>query len=295
MRPTGPGIRSTPANPSLGRPWRSLCEVARLLPSRGERFRPARGETKERTRVRLRPYVERAQRFSGWSFGDIEARRVGPEAPWDYEARARRLLRDASSVLDMGTGGGEIFMDLLRSCRGRAVATEEWARNVPIAARRLSSIGVHVVRCRSQELPFHDSTFDLVLNRHEELDPAEVARVLSPGGRFLTQQVGRGDWRELRAYFPRMQDFGPLFEDYRSGLQRKALLITQAASHDTQVAYPGLGEVVFMLCVTPWTIPDFSPLGDDLDALLHLERDLSTDEGIVLTESRFLIEARNPD
>ena len=49
-----------------------------------------------------------------------------------------------------------------------------------------------------------------------------------------------------------------------------------------------------MLCVTPWTIPDFDPLGDDLEALLELERTLSTPDGVVLTQGHSLIEAKKP-
>ncbi len=38
----------------------------------------------------------------------------------------------------------------------------------------------------------------------------------------------------------------------------------------------------------PWTIPEFD-LERDLEALLELEVERQTDDGVVLTESRFLI------
>lgn len=40
------------------------------------------------------------------------------------------------------------------------------------------------------KLPFKDSSFDVVANRHESFDVGEVYRVLRPGGYFVTQQVG---------------------------------------------------------------------------------------------------------
>jgi len=46
--------------------------------------------------------------------------------------------------------------------------------------------------------------------------------------------------------------------------------------------------------VAPWMIPVFDPLGQDLRALIQLEKNLTTNEGLVLTESRFLIEASKP-
>jgi SAM-dependent methyltransferase len=241
---------------------------------------------------RIRPYVEKARSSSGWSFPSIRTTRMGRDVPWDYEGRARKLLQGAGSVLDMGTGGGELYSDLLRGSRMRAVATEPWARNAPLANDRLRGIGCSVVMAHSLRLPFRDGAFSLVLNRHEELNPIEVARVLAREGRVFTQQVGRRNWIELRAFFPRMQDFGPLFEAYRRGFEAAGLSIARVQEHETQVAYAGLGDVVFMLCVAPWEIPGFSPLETDLDALLEMERSLLSKDGIVLTEDRFLIEAK---
>jgi hypothetical protein len=136
-------------------------------------------ETLEQARQRLRPYVERASVFTGW-MPDVHSRPLGPRLPWDYRASASQLLASATSVLDMGTGGGERFGELLESFGGRAIATEEWHVNAPIAAEHLRTFGAGLVRCRSLELPFAEASFDLVLNRHEELDPVEVARVLVP-------------------------------------------------------------------------------------------------------------------
>ena len=111
---------------------------------------------------------------------DVRAEPLSPGPPWSYESRARRLLTSEGSVLDMGTGGGERFSKICRGYAGLAVATEEWPPNVPVASARLSVMDAQVVHASSLHLPFNEGAFDLVLNRHEELDPAEVARVLSP-------------------------------------------------------------------------------------------------------------------
>jgi hypothetical protein len=121
-------------------------------------------------------------------------------------------MATAQSVLDMGTGGGERFSELLQGYGGRAMATELWHVNAPIGAARLKPLGGELVRCHSKELPIAGESIDLVLNRHEELDPAEVARVLRPGGRVFTQQVWN-HWKELRRFIPRHTDFGDHFHD----------------------------------------------------------------------------------
>lgn len=241
---------------------------------------------------RLRPYVDRARAFTGWDLDRIAPTPLGPRPRWDYKRRAGDLLARASSALDLGTGGGELLADLCAAHRGRTIASESWNVNASIARRRLSPLKVEVVRAHSLRLPFRDEAFDLVLDRHEELDPTEVHRVLRPGGCVLTQQIGRNEWNELRAFFPRMQDGGSLFDRYVGDLRRIGMTIAIAETHDVRVAYHGLGELVFLLCISPWTIPDFDPLGSDLASLLRLGQNLSTPDGLVVTESRFIIEAR---
>src|SRR5947199_9888535 len=117
----------------------------------------------------------------------------------------------------MGTGGGELFDALTASFFGRTVATEPWSVNAPIAAARLRPRGIAEVRCGSLQLPFRPAIFDLVLNRHAELDPAEVARAITLVGSVLTQHVGRCRWRKHWPFFPRLQDFAYLFHSYEHG------------------------------------------------------------------------------
>jgi SAM-dependent methyltransferase len=249
-------------------------------------------ETLEQARERLRPYVERARTFTGW-MPNVPFRALGATQPWDYAARARELLRGAANVLDMGTGGGERFGDLLSGYAGTAIASEEWHVNVPIAAERLRPLGASVVWCQSIRLPFADSAFDLVLNRHEDLDPVDVARVLKPGGRVLTQQAWN-IWREIGRFIPRRVFLATLFEDYRGGFAAAGLSILDARTREWPATYDSLGDLVYMLCIAPWEIPDFDPLGSDLEALLELEAALSRPEGLVLNNGSFIIEAVKP-
>jgi SAM-dependent methyltransferase len=249
---------------------------------------------------RLAPYIERARTFSGWEFPDMHVAILEPPA-WDYEALVREHAPGATSALDLGTGGGELIAGMREALPERLVATEEWRVNVPIAYRRLAPLRADVVWCRSLHLPFRDDVFDLVIDRHEELEPAEVARVLQPGGWFFTQQIGRRNWCELADYFPsagagnrsRMMDFGDLLDEYARGLEAAGMAVEREEEHDFQVAYESLGDFLFMLLITPWTIPDLD-VERDIDALLALERDRTTDHGLEMTWGRFLIAARQP-
>lgn len=256
----------------------------------------ANAGTLAQARDRLRPYVERARLMTGWTWEYVQ-RTLAPGRPWSYDDRARELLRSARSVVDLGTGGGERFSGFLSGFNGRACATEEWVVNAPVAARRLRPLGVDVVHCSSLTLPFSGGSFDLVLDRHEALDPAEVARVLAPGGSVLTQQVGPENWPELRRFFPRMlpspADIQDHFALYQEGFRGGGLTLIDARKHYSKAAFENLGVLVYVLCVVAdWTIPAFDPLGVDLEALLDVERELSSSEGIVLTEGQYIIEAR---
>jgi len=54
-----------------------------------------------KARDRLRPFVEKARGFRGWSLEEVAPSRIGPGYPWDYRRRAADLIGRASAVLDM--------------------------------------------------------------------------------------------------------------------------------------------------------------------------------------------------
>jgi SAM-dependent methyltransferase len=241
---------------------------------------------------RLRPWVERARNFSGWDLSLAEPTLLEPGPPWDYERLARDLVNGARSVLDIGTGGGEVLSRIIERSPARFVATEQWHVNAPVAASHLSPLGVEVVHAESLRLPFRAGTFDLVLNRHEEMDCKQVASLLQPAGTVLTQQVGGDNWIEMRHYFPRWVLFEDIFQSYVAAFEAAGLEV-EARQHRYKVAYPSLGHVTYLLALMPWQLPDFD-LERDLDALLALEAGLATPRGIVVTESRDLIVASHP-
>jgi SAM-dependent methyltransferase len=240
----------------------------------------------------LRPYVTQARQMQGWTFA-YEPVPVRSPVPWDYISRARELAVGSERVLDLGTGGGEVFERILVGFSGRVVAGESWAPNVAVAARRLRPLGIELVHMSSLALPFAATSFDLVLDRHEALMPAEVGRVFRPGGRVLTQQVHPDYHHELREFFPRMTVFEPHDVTYPNGFQAAGLKVLDVRQHLRSVAYRQLGHLVYFLAVAPWTIPDFD-LESDLDGLLEVERRLGGPEGVVLSDPGYLLEARKP-
>ena len=245
-------------------------------------------------RDRLRPFLAAATTHTGWGPGPYgRARRLDPDRAWDYMAKSRELIWKSEAVLDIGTGGGERFAEVAGGLSVRAVATEAWVVNAPVAARRLGPLRIGLLWCDDEVLPLQDSTFDLVLNRHASFDVGEIARVLRPGGTFCTEQVSRDHWRELQRYFPRATaGVGEIFGGHLPELEPNGLEVVDFQSETVPAAYADLGNMLYMLCITPWTISGFDPLGSDLEPLLALERDLTTADGIILTQGHELLEAR---
>jgi hypothetical protein len=85
------------------------------------------------------------QPFESWDFSYVKDRMVEQPLPWDYLEAVGERLDDVSALLDLGTGGGEVFSQLA-PFPPRTFAAEEYAPNVPIAARRLHPLGAQVVR-----------------------------------------------------------------------------------------------------------------------------------------------------
>ncbi len=104
----------------------------------------------------------------------------------------------------MGTGGGERLLALSGALPADTVATEGWGPNIAVARRALAPHGIPVLEYdpkstdrAARRMPFEDGRFELAMSRHEAYVTTEVARVLAPGGVFLTQQVGGDDIHEL--------------------------------------------------------------------------------------------------
>src|SRR3989338_602745 len=87
---------------------------------------------------------EEKKQFSGWNFSDFKGKMREEKLPWDYSTMARKLIRKSNSVLDMGTGGGELF-STLGPFPKHTVATEGYKPNFILAKKCLNMMGVKVI------------------------------------------------------------------------------------------------------------------------------------------------------
>ena len=125
----------------------------------------------------------------GWDFSRMRDRRAA--RPWDYETVVPSIVADDAEVLDQGTGGGELILRLAGSFK-TCLAIDRSGDMLADATRNLLRSGVSNItfaRMDTAALGLADASFDAVINRHAQFNPAEIARVLRPGGYFVTQQV----------------------------------------------------------------------------------------------------------
>ena len=237
---------------------------------------------------------EEMQPFSGWDFSYLDGRMLEEAPPWNYLARAAELMQQANSVVDLDTGGGERFLELRPHWPAKVVVTEEYPPNLALATDRLAPLGVQVLSVRITDddpLPFAGGEFDLVLNRHSAFNAAEIARVLAPGGVFLTQQV-HGLWADdLHAAFgvtPQWPNATP--EQYVPRLQTAGLTVTDVRNWQGALRFTDVGAIVYFLKATPWTVPGFT-VDTHAGYLLALQARLDAGESLVFTARKYLIEA----
>ena len=124
--------------------------------------------------------------------------------PWSYKSRAVQLMQSCSSMLDIGTGGGEFLLEMNTHWPDKVTAMEGYTPNVILAREHLEPYGVKVYKVGGSTeilMPFKDGEFDLVLNRHSGFHPGEVARVLTPDGTYLTQQIHGLSSLDLMKFF----------------------------------------------------------------------------------------------
>lgn len=239
-----------------------------------------------------------AEPFQGWDFSRLSGRMTDEATPWSYLDLVGRAMRGSTSVLDLGTAAGEVLLSMRPDWPTRVLATEGWPPNVPLARAALQPHGVQVLAYDAdtdRSLPLADDELDLIIDRHEAYD-AEVARVLRPGGRFITQQVGHKNLDELATILGPAQIPATVSLNGLSGLLTEAgMVIERAEDWIGQTTFSDVAALVYYLSAVPFTAPaDFS-VKHYAEALLALHAaGPARGEPIRLSQHRLLIIASNP-
>lgn len=229
----------------------------------------------------------------GWDFSALHGQLKADEPWWDFEQDCRSAMIRARRIADLGTGGGERLLGLLGSgdITGKSIiATEGWEPNVAVAEQKLAPRGIAVLRYDSERdarMPLADSSLDLVMSRHESIDPQEIARVLVRGGRLLTQQVDGRDAEEIHEWFNEPFEYPHVTSRrFIDDMEAAGLRVEVVDDWHGMMEFENVTALVTYLALTPWDAPNFS-VSDHEAKLVALD----ADRPIRVTQRRFRVYA----
>lgn len=231
-----------------------------------------------------------ATTIQGWHFSFLEGRHSSTALPWNYEQLAAEHIKAARRLLDVDTGGGEVLSRLTPPAG--SIAVEDWSVNIPIATTRLGPMGVSVRQRWDGKLPTEEASVDLVLNRHGDLDLAETARVLRPGGAVLSQQVAEENESEIAVAFETQPAVFPNavhgLVDLASRVKTAGLVADLRAEAVTLTRYLDVGALVLQLRAVPWQVPGFTT-DTYLEALWRIHLQIETAGSFDVHSRRLLL------
>lgn len=123
----------------------------------------------------------------------------------------------------------------------------------------------------------------------------EIARVLQPGGTYLSQQVGAGSNRELTDAMMGPQPVAQNRSPQRAvaAAQEAGLDVVDLRTAALRVEFFDVAAVVHFLRKVLWTVPGFT-VERCRDQLARMHEHIQAQGSFVSYSQRFLIEARKP-
>ena len=237
---------------------------------------------------------EEIAHIHGWDFSHIDGRCVEDPLPWDYRQVIGEYLTPEMKMLDIDTGGGEFLLSLHHPYQNTA-ATENYPPNVQLCRETLLPLGIKFRAADGRgALPFADKCFDIVIDRHGDFDPAEIHRVLRPGGLFVTQQVGAENDRELVELLCGKTEL-PFPEQYAEkaaeAFQKAGFAILRREECFCPIRFYDVGALVWFARILPWEFPGFS-VDTHLENLIKAQQLLDEKGCIPGSIHRFLLVAQ---
>ena len=240
----------------------------------------------------LKQIADSVGTLEGWDFSRVRAGR--DPILWNYVDVVNQYLQPTDQVLDIGTGGGEIFLSLAPHF-GQGVGIDHNPMMIETAQQNKSALSIDNVsfkRMDGDDLRFEAAEFDVVLLRHLKVYVNEIVRVLRPGGYFITQLVGqRSSLNFLDAFGWTPASFGPdwwqtavqLADQFRS----HGCHIIAQAEYDVPYWFQDIESFMFWLLSVPW--PEDIELEKHWQNINQILETSQTERGIETNEHRGLL------
>lgn len=197
-------------------------------------------------------------------------------------------------MMDYDTGGAEFLLSLNHPYE-MTFATEGYKPNVELCKERLLTLGVHFKECSDPEkIPFDDTSFDVMINRHGAFAPKEIHRLLKSDGIFITEQVGSDNDRDLVDMvlpgtlkpYPHMN-----LAEQRVNFEKAGFHILRAEEVFRPIVFYDIGAFVWFVHVIEWEFPNIS-VDKCFEKLLKMQDIIEQCGRIEGTIHRYLIVAK---
>ena len=205
---------------------------------------------------------EKIAKIKGWDFSHLDGRWTdnSETLPWDYRTVVLKYLKSEMKILDIDTGGGEMLLSFCHPAENVCV-TDGYKPNFEFCKSKLSPLGITVKEGTADSLPYDNESFDIVLNRHGDLSPAEANRVLKKGGLFITQQVGAENDREfVKLLIPEAKI--PFPDQYlkvqTERFKNTGFEITEQNESSYTIRFLDVGALVWFAKIIEWEFIGFS-------------------------------------
>lgn len=244
------------------------------------------------TLAELEQIVRENGKLEGWDFSRINTDRE--PIPWDYPSVVCSYLKPTDRVLDIGTGGGEIFLSLAPNI-GEGIGIDNNPAMIKTAKcnqSRLAIRNIEFIEMNGSDLKFEPNGFDMVLLRHLRVYVGEILQVLRPGGYFITQMVGKRSSRNFLEAFGWTSDsfgsdwwqpVGELAEQF----QEKGCCIVAQGEYDVRCWFKDIASFMFWMLSIPW--PEEIELENHWQNINRILETSQTERGIETNEHRGLL------
>ena len=244
------------------------------------------------TLAELEQIVRENGELEGWDFSRISTDRE--PIPWDYPSVVRSYLKPTDRVLDIGTGGGEIFLSLAPNI-GKGIGIDNNPAMIETAKgnqSRLAARNIEFIEMNGNNLNFEANAFNVVLLRHLRVYVGEILRVLQPDGYFITQMVGKRSSKNFLEAFGWTSDsfgsdwwqpVGELAEQF----QEKGCRIVAQGEYDVRYWFKDIASLMFWMMSIPW--PEEVELEKHWQNINQILETSTTSVGIETNEHRGLL------
>jgi SAM-dependent methyltransferase len=225
---------------------------------------------------------------SGWDFSSMNVTRA--PVSWEYLDEVRKLLKPTDHLLDIGTGGGELFLQLADNI-AYGLGTDIDPTMIDIAEKNANGLSYVSFRVSDNTLKNIDEQFDVITNRHAPLDIDAIKSHLKTDGTFITQQVGEKNMMNIKEVLNLTSQEATVSKDV---LESEGMHCIGFYEYNVEYLVKDIESLIFWLNALDMLHSDISGADaiKNVDVLNTILDGNVTEHGFVTNEHRYLVVAK---